>query len=138
MSKAPGVLHTAGSVLFILCGIAHAIGQFAPDPHSAEMAKRIRTFTIPGTTWNYWDVMQVWGALYGAMTVLFGVILLASARASGGDPRVIRTTSLIGAIAALAQFVFVIVYRTPPPLYFMIPAGSLFLLAARWPERTPG
>ena len=134
MSKVPGVLHIAGSVLFILCGIAHSIGQFAPDPHSAEIARRIRTFTVPGTPFNYWNVMQVWGALYGAMTLLFGVVLLACARASAGDPRVIRATSLIGAIAALVQFVFAVFYKTTPPVFFMIPAGALFLLAARWPE----
>ena len=135
MSKVPRVLHAAGSVLFILCGIAHSIGQFAPDPHGEEIGKRIRTFLIPGTSFNYWDVMQCWGAGYGAMTLLFGVLLLASRRVSGGDPRMIRTTSLIGALAALAQFAFAVAYKTTPPVYFMVPAGTMFLLAARWPEK---
>ena len=138
MSKVPGVLHAAGSVLFILCGIAHTIGQFAPDPHGEEIGKRIRTFLIPGTSFNYWDVMQCWGGGYGAMTLLFGVLLLATRRVSGGDPRMIRTTSLIGAIAALAQLGFSVAYKTSAPVYFMVPAGTLFLLAARWPERTAG
>lgn len=136
MSRVPGVLHYTGSVLFILCGVAHTIGQFAPDPHAAEIAKRIKTFTIPGTSYNYWDVMRGWGAGYGAMTLFFGVVLLVSRRMSGNDPRMIRATSLIGALAALAQFVFAVAYKTAPPLYFMVPAGTLFLLAARWPERT--
>jgi len=133
MSKVPGRLHAAGAVLFILCGIAHSIGQYSPDAHSAEIAKRIRTFTVPGTPFNYWDVMQVWGALYGAMTVLFGALLLAVQRASGGEPRVVRATSLIAAVAAFVQFACCIIYQTPPPVFFMIPAGILFFLAARWP-----
>src|SRR5215468_8660561 len=103
MSKVPGRLQTTGGVLFILCGIAHTIGQFAPDPHSAEIAKRLRTFVVPGTMFNYWNVMQCWGALYGAMTIAFGVALLAVKRVSGGDARVIRATSWIGAVAAFVQ-----------------------------------
>ena len=137
MSKVPGRLQVTGGVLFVLCGVAHAIGQFAPDPHRAEIAKRLRTFIIPGTSYNYWNVMQCWGALYGAMTILFGVVLVIGHRTTGGDPRVRRATSLVGAIAAGVQFVFAIGYGTLPPIYFMIPAGLLLLLAARWPwERT--
>src|SRR5262245_164619 len=120
MSKVPGILHVAGSVLFVLSGIAHFVGQFAPDPHAAEIAKRIRTFTVPGTPFNYWNVLQSWGALYGTMTLLFGVALLAARYTSGGDPRVIRATSLIGAIAALVQIVFAVIFRTPPPVIFMV------------------
>ena len=71
MSKVPGRLQVAGGVLFILCGIGHSIGQYSPDAHGAEIAKRLKTFTVPGTPWNYWDVMQCWGVLYGAMTILF-------------------------------------------------------------------
>src|SRR4030095_11186861 len=107
-----------------------SIGQYSPDAHGAEIAKRLKTFTVPGTPWNYWDVMQCWGVLYGARTILFGVVLVASHRASGGDPRVRRATSLIGAIAAGVQFVFSLGYGALPPLHFMIPAGFPLARAA--------
>jgi hypothetical protein len=139
MSKVPGRLQVAGGVLFVLCGIGHTIGQYSPDAHGTEIAKRLKTFTVPGTPWNYWDVMQCWGVLYGAMTILFGVALVAVHLTSGGDPRVRRAVSLIGAIAAGVQFVFSLGYGALPPMYFMIPAGLLLVLAARWPwEGTSG
>jgi hypothetical protein len=135
MSKVPGRLHATGGVLFILCGIAHTIGQFAPDPSDAPIERTMRAYVVPGTSMNYWNIMQCWGALYGAMTILFGVVLLATVRAAGGDARVRRAAALAGAIAACAQVACVLVYATPPPAFFMIPAGALLLLAAFWPER---
>ena len=135
MSKVPGRLYSTAGVLFILCGIGHTIGQYGPDAHGAEIAKRIRTFIVPGTTFNYWNVMQCWGALYGAMTILFGAGLLAAKRTSGGDPRVIRALSWIGAVAAFLQAAVSLGYATPPPAFFMVPAATLLLLAARWPEK---
>src|SRR5262245_45755001 len=135
MSKVPGRLYATAAVLFILCGIGHTIGQYSPDVHGEEIAKRLRTFTVPGTSFNYWNVMQCWGALYGAMTVAFGVAMLAVKRTSGGDPRVIRATSWIGAAAAFMQAAVSLFYATPPPAFFMFPACALLLFAARWPEK---
>jgi len=141
MSRASSRLHTTGSILFILDAIGHSIGQFTPgppDPGSAAVEKAMRGFAIPGTSFTYWNVMQCWGALYGGMTLLFGILLLTSVRAAGGDPRVLRTSALVGAIAASVQAVVAIVYRTPPPVFFMVPAALCFAVAAGLPEkRTP-
>jgi hypothetical protein len=46
----------------------------------------MRRLVIPGTTFTYWNIFQCWGVLYGGMTVLFGILLLASTRAAKGDP----------------------------------------------------
>ena len=137
MSKVPGRLYATGSVLFVLCGFAHMLGQFGPttlDPQSQALERSMRTIVIPGTTFTYWRIMQCWGALYGGMTVALGVMLLAVVRASG-DVRVRRTAARVGVVAAVLQSALTLFYRTPPPAFFMIPAGILLLLAAVWREK---
>lgn len=138
MSRASNRLHVAGGILFILDAIAHGIGQFTPGPPdagNAAMEQAMRRFVLPGTSFTYWSILQSWGALYGAMTLLFGVLLLASLQVAGGDPRVRRTTAIVGALAASVQAVLAIAYRTTPPAFFMVPAAICFALAAGWPER---
>jgi len=133
MSKVPGRLHATGGVLFILCGIAHSIGQFSATElnDSAQTLERtMRTSLIPGTPFTYWNVMQCWGALYGAMTILFGVLLIASARAAAGSASVRRATGIVGVIAAIAQTVCSFYFKAIPPVFFMIPAALLLLVAA--------
>jgi hypothetical protein len=135
MSKVPGRLHATGGVLFILCGVAHSIGQFSSISSSAPIETAMRESVVPGTTMNYLNIMQCWGALYGAMTILFGVMLLATVRASAGDARVRKAAAMTGALAAIIQSVCVLVYDTPPPAFFMIPAALLLLGSRLWPER---
>jgi hypothetical protein len=125
-------LHTVGAILFALTGIAHTIGQFLPsrlDPGSAAVETAMKEFVIPDSSFTYWNIMQCWGALYGGMTFLFGIGLLAAARAAGGEPRVLRATAAVGAIAAALQAAVALVYHTPPPAFFMVPA-SLVMVAA--------
>ena len=138
MSRASSRLHTTGGILFLLDAIAHTIGQFTPGPSSpgsAGVEKAMRGFAIPGTSFTYWNIMQCWGVLYGGMTLLFGILLLASVRAAGGDPHVRRATAIVGAIAAGVQAGVAIAYQTPPPVFFMVPAAVCFALAAGWREQ---
>jgi hypothetical protein len=138
MSRASSRLHTTGGVLFVLTGIAHSIGQFtasAPDPASAAIEQSMRRLVIPGTTFTYWNIFQCWGLLYGGMTVLFGILLLVSARAAKGDPAVRHASALVGVAAALLQTVVSIVFKATPPAFFMIPAAIILALAAGLPER---
>ena len=134
MSKVPGRLHATGGVLFILCGIAHTIGQFTSVGSTAPIEQSMRAAVVPGTSMTYLNVMQCWGALYGAMTILFGVVLLVLPRAAGGDARVRRAAAVTGAVAAIVQAACVLFYATPPPAFFMIPAAVLLLAAAAWPR----
>jgi hypothetical protein len=137
MSKIPGRLHATGGVLFILCGIGHSIGQFSATPldgTTSALERTMRASVIPGTSFTYWNVMQCWGALYGAMTILFGVLLLAAARASAGSAGVRLATGIVGVIAAVVQAACAIYFKTIPPAFFMIPAALLLLVASFWPE----
>jgi hypothetical protein len=134
MSKVPGVLHAAGSVLFILCGIAHTIGQYSSISSVAPIEKTMRETIIAGTTMNYLDVMQCWGAFYGAMTILFGVMLFVAVNAAGGSAQARKPVAVTGAIAAIVQAGCALFYSAPPPAFFMIPAALLLLASAFWPE----
>lgn len=138
MSKASGRLHATGGSLFILAGITHGIGQFAPgpqDPGSAAVEKSMRGFVLPGTSFTYWNIMQCWGALYGGMTLLLGVLLLVAVRAAGGAPRVLRACTIVGASAAILQCIAAIAFDTLPPVFFMAPAALCFLLAVALSKR---
>jgi hypothetical protein len=90
---------------------------------------------IAGTPFTYWNIMQCWGVLYGAMSILFGALLLVSRRASDGSPSVRRGAAITGVIAAIAQAACSLFYQAIPPVFFMIPAALLLLLAAMWRER---
>ena len=90
----------------------------------------MKTSVIPGTPFTYWNIMQCWGAFYGAMTVLFGVLLLVSLRAAQGSARVRRATGIVGALAAIAQAACAYLFNAIPPVFFMIPAAVLLVAAA--------
>ena len=137
MSKIPGRLHATGSALFILCGLLHGVGQFTSrslDPGSLALERSMKSFVIPGTAYTYWNIMQCWGALYGGMTVVFGVTLLAVVRASG-DVRVRRTAARTGVAGAILQTVCAFHFHTPPPAFLMIPAGIVLLVVSLWREQ---
>ena len=51
MSKAATRLHLTGGILFLLDGVAHTIGQFAPDPSpfARNVEQTMRGWIVPGT-----------------------------------------------------------------------------------------
>ncbi|MEQ1832251.1 MAG: hypothetical protein ABL977_04285 [Candidatus Eisenbacteria bacterium] len=133
MNKTATRTHTTGGILFLLTGVAHTIGQFAPlpmDPGSIAVESAMKGFVIPGQGFTYWNVMQCWGALYGGMTFLFGALLLAVGHWTDHDPRGHRVTALTGGIAAVLQAAVALACHTPPPAFFMIPAAILFAISA--------
>ncbi len=130
--------HTISAVLFVLTGIAHTVGQFAPsppDPATVAVVNLMGTTRLTGAAFTWWQVLMCWGALYGAMSFLFGVHALAVSRACGGDLRVVRASAGVLALAAAAQSAIAIFYTTTPPAFFMIPAALLAAFAAFAPAR---
>lgn len=125
-------LHLVGAILFILTGIAHLIGQYGPsDPDfvvDGVLAMMDRTH-IAGSGFSLRDVMMCWGALYGVMSLLFGVNALATVRAAGGDIDVVRASARTAALAAVLQGIISLAYHTPPPAMLMLPAAMLMGLA---------
>ncbi|MCC6650126.1 MAG: hypothetical protein IT348_03140 [Candidatus Eisenbacteria bacterium] len=132
------LLHTIAAVLFVLTGIAHAIGQYAPsaaDPATDAIVRQLKTARLAGASFTWWQVLMCWGALYGAMSFLFGVHALAVTRSCAHDPRVVRSSARVLAVAAIAQSVVALFYTTAPPAFFMIPAAVLCLIAGWAPAR---
>ena len=132
MNKTATRTHTAGGILFLLTGIAHTIGQFAPDhsPLAVTAERTLRSYVISGAGFSYWDILQSWGALYGAMTFLFGALLLAVGHWTAHEPRAHRVTATTGAITAAVQASLALAFHTPPPAFFMIPCVVLFTISA--------
>lgn len=125
-------LHLAGAILFLLTGIAHTIGQYAPGPPDRVVdgvTGMMRHARVAGSGFTLYDIMMCWGALYGAMSFVFGLHMLFVARAAGAALPVLRASARIGALAAVFQAVISLSYHTPPPAFFMLPAALLLGLA---------
>ncbi len=125
-------LHLAGSILFVLTGVAHTIGEYSPsrpDFRADSVLALMRHTKLGGADFTLFDVMMGWGALYGAMSLLFGVQALATVGAARGDLAVIRASARVGMVAAILQSAVSLGYHTPPPLFFMIPAAILMAVA---------
>ena len=130
LSRTHARLYLTGATLFILTGLAHTIGQFAPSrPGFAERAVQsmMRGATAGGSGMTYWNIMMDWGAMYGLMSLLFGISLVV-VRRSGADGRVMRALARVAMFAAAGQAVISLFYRTPPPVFFMAPAAALFAI----------
>lgn len=125
-------LHLAGSIAFILTGVAHTIGQYAPG-HPGFKADAVmalmRNTKLSGAGFTLFEMMMGWGALYGAMSLVFGLQALATVTAARGELAVVRASARVGMAAAILQSVVSLIYHTPPPLFFMIPAALLFGIA---------
>lgn len=133
LNKTATRTHTTGGILFLLAGIAHTIGQFAPstpDPGSTAVETAMKQFVIPGADFTYWNIMQCWGALYGGMTFLFGALVLAVGHWTDHDLRGHRVTAITGAVAAALQATISLAFHTPSPAFFMIPCALLFVISA--------
>ncbi len=125
LSRLHARLYTAGATLFVLTGIAHTIGQFAPSrPGFAERAviSMMRSTHAGDSGMSYWNILMDWGAMYGLMSFALGVALFAARRAGGGAA-VLRALAAVAAFAAAGQAAVSLLYRTPPPAFFMIPAA---------------
>jgi len=124
--------YSAGSMLFVLTGIAHTIGQFAPSkPGLGERAliSMMRNTGAGGSSMTYWNILMDWGAMYGLMSFCFGLALFAVKRA-GAEARVLRAIARVAVLAAAGQATISLLYRTPPPAIFMVPAAMCFAVVA--------
>ncbi len=130
--------HTITAVLFVLCGVAHTIGQYGPnpaDPATAALVATMKATHIADTSFTWWNVLMCWGALYGSMSVLLGAHALAVTHACAHDPRVVRASSRWLLPAAIAQAAIALFYAAPPPAFFMVPAAALAALAGLGSEK---
>ncbi len=125
-------LFVAGATLFVLTGIAHAVGQFAPSElglGERALVAMMRATPAGSSSMTYWNILMDWGAMYGLMSLCFGLALFAVKRA-GAEARVLRAFALVAAIAAAGQAAISLAYRTPPPVFLMAPAAVLFAIVA--------
>lgn len=132
LSRLHARLFATGATLFVLTGIAHTIGQFAPsEPGFAERAviSMMRATHAGDSGMSYWNILMDWGAMYGLMSFALGVALFAARRAGAAAP-VLRALAAVAAFAAAGQAAISLLYRTPPPAFFMIPAAVVLAVVA--------
>lgn len=130
--------HTIAATLFVLTGVAHAIGQYTPgptDPATVALVGTLNTTKLGGAPFTWWQVLMSWGAMYGAMSVVLGLHALAITRDCAYDARVIRSSARLLTVAAVLQSAIALFYTTTPPAFFMIPAAALAGLAALAPAK---
>lgn len=130
MSRTRSRLYAIGATLFLLTGIAHTIGQFAPSElgiAERTLVAMMRATGAGGSSMSYWNILMDWGAMYGLMTFCFGLALFA-VRLAGADARSLRAFAQVAALAAAGQAIVSLIYRTPPPVFFMVPAAVMFAI----------
>jgi len=130
MSRTRSRIYNAGATLFLLTGIAHMIGQFGPsDPGIAErtLEAMMRATGAGGSSMSYWNILMGWGAMYGLTTFCFGLALFG-VKLAGADANSLRAFAQVAALAAAGQAIISLIYRTPPPVFFMLPAAVLFAI----------
>jgi hypothetical protein len=128
-------LYIAGTVFWLLTGIAHLIGQFATGP--GDLTMRTVTSLMHGTTvdkasgLNLYEVLECWGLYYGLMNLLMAVLNVAVLRSIGRDAGSLRTMAAANAFAGFVLLVASAVYRFPPPIVCNALITISFALA-RW------
>src|SRR5260221_8601404 len=96
----------AGSVILLLSGIGHALGQFAstPDPRFAApfAVMKAADARMMGMTFSIWGVYQCLGACYAALAFFMGLQNLLTAGALADKPGALgRAATTSGACTAI-------------------------------------
>jgi hypothetical protein len=133
-------LFSIASILLILTAVAHTIGNFQPDPQTAEFANlksTMRAYEIDlgmGMKPSIYDIFKSL-SLTMSVTVLFlGAqnLLVAMVDESG---KMIRRFALMNIICVGGLVALYWYYRIPPPLISFLIVETVFLLSVLIPDR---
>ena len=131
--------YIAGTVFWLLTGIAHLIGQFGTGP--GDFTMRTVTAMMHATTvdrasgLDLYEVLECWGLYYGLLNLLMALMNVAVLRSIGREAAGLRTMAGANALAGLVLLVASAFYRFPPPIICNALITISFALA-RW--NSPG
>ncbi len=134
-------LFIAGSIGWMLVGIAHLVGQFAPqgpDPKFDSLAAGLRDYVFD--TWPRFtllDAFMSWGLLFGTLSLFAGAQNLMLVRLAGGDEAKLRAPALLNLVGLVALIAGSAAYHAAPPLMAYSVVFVVFLLAAFAGPRKP-
>lgn len=123
----------AGTILLVLTGIAHTIGQFTPDePELAAVLNAMRTSNIPMGMGMSPSLMGIFRDLAFTMSIMFfalaamNLLLIYGADAT---TRLRRTAAGINLIWLTVFLLLAYSYKIPPPLISALVIWPMFLVA---------
>ena len=132
--------YIAGTVSWLLTGIAHLLGQFATG--RGDLTMRTVTALMRGTTvdkasgLDLYEVLECWGLYYGLMNLLMALLNVAVLRSIGRQAGGLRTMAGANALAGLVLLAASAFYRFPPPIICNALITTCFTLAW-WSGRVP-
>lgn len=132
------ILFVVASVLVILGGVAHFVGQFGgKDEGRIAVIEEMKNYKIPPGTGQFslWDVMQAFGVGLGGSILWYGILNLVLAGYLAERPGMLRNAALANAGAMLTFALVVVYYRIFPPAVVMSPSWIVYLLAAILAQR---
>lgn len=135
------ILFVVASVLVILGGVAHFVGQFGgKEEGRIAVIEEMKNYKIPPETGRFslWDVMQAFGVGLGASIIWYGVLNLVLAGYLAETPAMLRNAALVNAAAMLTFALVVVCYRIFPPAAVMSPSWIAYLAAAIFAQRQVG
>jgi len=124
----------AGSVVLMLSGIGHTLGQFVstPDPRFAApfAVMKAADGQMMGMTFSIWGVYQCLGACYAALAFFMGLQNLLTAGALADKPRALVRAATTSGTCTEVMVVVGVAYHLPPAIVLYVPSFLCFAVAA--------
>jgi hypothetical protein len=120
-----------GSLLWLLTGIAHGVGQFVAGtdaPYRSVTAVMKGYAIVPGR-FTLFDFMQEMGVWVSVLCAFVAVVGFVTARVSGEDPPVLRALALVNVFGGAALSAISFAYGFPPPAIFFLLIALSFALS---------
>ena len=136
--RAAKILFVMASILVILGGVAHFVGQFGgKEEGRVAVIEQMKNYKIPPENGQFslWDVMQAFDVGLGSSIIWYGILNLVLAGYLAERPAMLRNAALVNAAAMLTFALVVVLYRIFPPAVVMSPSWIVYLLAAIFAQR---
>ena len=131
--KSARIMFIIASIMTILGGTAHFVGQFASGNEGAEsLISAMRSFKIGNgpRAFSFWDVMQSWGIGMGTDLIWIGLLSLVLAGYLSERPGMLRLAAIINGLGTLAFVAMAFLYGIiGPGLIMCLPMAAFFLAA---------
>lgn len=120
-----------GSLLWLLTGIAHGVGQFVAGQDAAyrRVTAVMKGYAIVPERFTFFDFMQEMGVWICVLCVFVAVLAFVTAQVSGEDPPALRAFASVHAAGGAVLSAISFAFGFPPPAIFFLLIALSFALS---------